>query len=78
MECEKALLHSCQKLIIMGDLNSDFVQASSQQTKLLLSFMSQFHLTELVQSPTRITATTSSQLDLIELPFGHFGSTEET
>jgi len=23
LECEKALLHSCQKLIIIGDLNSD-------------------------------------------------------
>jgi len=65
MECEKALLHSCQKLIILSDLNSDVALASSQQTKLLLSFMNQFHFTELVQSPTHITATTCSQLDLI-------------
>ena len=65
MECEKTLLHPCQKLIIMGDLNSDIAQASPQQTKLLFSFMNQFHLTELVQSPTLITVTTSSQLDLI-------------
>ena len=65
MECEKALLRSCQKLIIIGDLNSDMSQISSQIAKSLLSFMNQFHLCELVQSPTHITATTSSQLDLI-------------
>ena len=59
MECEKALLYSCQKLIIMGDLNSDMSKVSSQLTKSLLSFMNQFHLCELVQSPTRATATTS-------------------
>jgi len=65
MECEKALLRLCQKPIIIGDLNSDMSQVSSQITKSLLSFMNQFHLCELVQSPTYVTASTSSQLDLI-------------
>ena len=49
----------------MGDFNSDLSHVSSQQTKFLLSFMNQFHLHELVQSPTRVTATTASQLALI-------------
>ena len=49
----------------MGDLNSNLSQVSSQQTKFLLLFMKLFHLHELVQSPTRVTATTTSQLDLI-------------
>jgi len=65
MECEKGLLSYCQKLVILGDLNSNLALSSSQQTKFLRSFMNQFHLYELVQSPTRVTATSSSQLDLI-------------
>ena len=44
------------EVVIMGNLNFDFAQALSQQTKLLLS---------LTKSPTDITATTSSQLDVI-------------
>ena len=60
----------------MGDLNSDLSCVSSQQTKFLLSFMKQFHLNELVQSPTRVTATTASQLDLILTNIsGHFQNT---
>ena len=65
VECEKGLLNYGDKLVIMGDLNSNLSQVSSPQTKFLFSFMKQFHLHELVQSPTRVTATTTSQLDLI-------------
>ena len=65
VECEKGLLTSCQNLVIMGDLNSNPMSSVSQQTKFLYSFMNRFHLHELVQSPTRVTATSSSQLDLI-------------
>ena len=65
VECEKGLLTSCQNLVIMGDLNSNPMSSVSQQTKFLYSFMNQFHLHKLVQSPTRVTATSSSQLDLI-------------
>ena len=51
-------------------------QVSSQQTKFLLSFIKQFHLRELVQAQTRVTATSTSQLDLIltTIPC-HFQST---
>jgi len=63
MDCEKGLLSYCQKLVILGDFN--YVLSKSQQTKFLHSFMSQFHLYELVQSPNRVTATSSSQLDFI-------------
>ena len=60
----------------MGDFNSDLSHVTSQQTKFLLSFMNQFHLYELVQSPTRVTATTASQLDLILTNIsGHFQNT---
>ena len=65
IECEKGQLSYCQKLVILGDLNSNPVSSVSQQTKFLHSFMNQFHLSELVQSPTRVTATSSSQLDLL-------------
>ena len=65
VECEKGLLTYCDRLVILGDFNSNFSQVSSPQTKFLFSFMRQFQLHELVQSPTRVTATTTSQLDLI-------------
>ena len=52
-------------MVILGDFNSDPTLTSSPQVKFLHSFMNQFHLHELVQSPTRVTATTSSHLDLI-------------
>ena len=53
------------RLVILGDFNPNFSQVSSPQTKFLFSFMKQFQLHELVQSPTRVTATTTSHLDLI-------------
>ena len=62
MECEKALLNSSQHLVILGDFNFDL---NSPQAKFLHSFMNQFQLHELVQCPTRVTATTNSHLDLI-------------
>ena len=65
IECEKGFLNFGDKLIVLGDLNSDLTQMTSRQTKFLVSFMRHFHLHELVQSPTRVTATTTSQLDLI-------------
>ena len=65
VECEKGLLNYGDKLIVVGDLNSNVSLVSSQQTKFLFSFMKHFHLHELLQSPTRVTATTSSHLDLI-------------
>jgi len=45
--------------------NSNPTVNSSPQGRFLYSFMGQFHLHELVQCPTRVTATTSSHLDLI-------------
>ena len=65
VECEKGLLTYGDRLVVLGDFNSNFSQVSSPQTKLLFSFMKQFRLHELVQSPTRVTATTTSHLDLI-------------
>ena len=65
VECEKALLNSCQRLLIFGDFNSDPTLSTSLQTKFLNSFVKQFNLHELVKFPTRVTATNSYQLDLI-------------
>ena len=65
VECEKGLLTYGDRLVVLGDFNSNFSQVSSPQTKFLFSFMKQFRLHELVQSPTRVTATTTSHLDLI-------------
>ena len=52
-------------LTIIGDLNSDLLDPTLQQTKMLTQMMRQLKLQELVQSPTRITHSTSSQLDVI-------------
>jgi len=65
MECEKVLLGSSQHLVILSDFNSDSTANSSPWSRFLHSFMGQFNLHELVQCPTRVTATTSSHLDLI-------------
>ena len=65
VECEKGLLIYCQRLVILGDLISNPMSSTSQQTKFLYSFINQFHLHELVQSPTRVMATSTSQFDLI-------------
>lgn len=49
----------------MGDLNSDLLNSTLPQTKLLLSFCKQLHLTELVNTATRITDASTSLLDII-------------
>ena len=49
----------------MGDLNCNLLTSSLSNTKLLSSFCYQLKMTELVCSPTRITDSSVSQLDVI-------------
>ena len=59
-ECENLLVLNPRHVVMLGDLNSDL-----PQTKALVSIMRQLNLTQLVQNPTRITASSSSFIDVI-------------
>ena len=54
-----------QKLLIVGDLNSNLLQPSLPQTRVLVVMMKHINLTELVGQPTRVTSSSSSQIDII-------------
>ena len=63
-ECETACSY-CSRLCILGDMNADLLVPSLSQTKLLLSVMRQFRLVDLVCEPTRVTMSSSSQVDVL-------------
>ena len=50
------------KYIILGDFNTDFFDNPSKH---LLNILNMYQLHQLINSPTRITETTSSCLDLV-------------
>ena len=64
-ECENALVGKTQKLLIVGDLNSNLLQPSLPQTHVLVAMMKHLNLTELVGQPTGVTGSSSSQIDVI-------------
>ena len=60
------LLQQCdsnKEIIICGDINANWVDKSSR--KCLKQVTDSFNLTQLVDGPTRITNTSSTQIDLI-------------
>ena len=59
------LTSHCLHLAILGDMNADLLVPSLSQTKLLLSVMRQFQLVDLVCKPTRVTMSSSSQIDVL-------------
>lgn len=64
-ECESILPTGHAGITILGDLNSDLLNPALQQTKRLNQLIGYLQLDELVKQPTRITQSTSTQLDVI-------------
>ena len=64
-ECESALVRKTQKLLIVGNLNSNLLQRSLLQTRVLVAMMKHLNLTELVGHPTRVTGSSSSQIAIV-------------
>ena len=54
-----------QKVILIGDFNCDYLNTSYHQTQRLNEFLNINHLKQLILTPTRITQTSSSLIDLI-------------
>ena len=54
-------------IVILGDFNCDMSKATSSKYKALSKFISEMNLLQLIKSPTRITDTTSTLLDIILL-----------
>ena len=63
IECEKGFSHT-QKVLIVGDLNSNILSSKLPESKMLCSFMNAFDLCKIFNEPTRITESTSSHLDV--------------
>ena len=64
-ETERALSVRSQNLTILGDLNCNLLTLVSPATKALLSFCNHFGLEDIVCSPTRITETSTTLIDVI-------------
>ena len=65
-ECDKGLLvGKKQNVVIIGDLNCDSLIPNSMSAKKLDSFCKDADLINLVHMPTRVTSTTSSQLNVL-------------
>ena len=52
-------------MYIMRDLNCNLLNAECAETKSLTSFCEQFNLSQLIASPTRVTDSSSSLIDVI-------------
>ena len=66
-ESIKKAMATPHKFIIMGDLNSDYIN-NPNDNKHLARIINQNNLIQLVTEPTRITDTTSSCIDMILTP----------
>ena len=70
IECEKGFSYT-QKVLIVGDLNSNILSSKLPELKILCSFMNAFGLCKMFNEPTCSTESTSSHLDVF-LPNGSF------
>ena len=52
-------------IVILGDLNCDGLKPSSTESRALQCFSDELNLSQLIKSPTRITETTETLLDVI-------------
>ena len=59
---EQAIL-SCENIILLGDFNENML--NQRQCKNIKNIMDTFNLNQLVLSPTRITETTETLIDLV-------------
>ena len=54
------------EVILLGDLNCDVSSKNpSAYTKRLLEFAENYHLTQLIDKPTRVTRSSSTIIDLV-------------
>ena len=54
-----------KSIVILGDLNCDGLKNNCVEYKTLDRFLNEMNLTQLIKSPTRITDSTQSLLDVI-------------
>ena len=59
-ECENSLVGKAQKLFIVSDFNSNFLQHTLPQTHMLVAMKKYLNLHELVGQPTRVTESSHS------------------
>ena len=52
-------------IVILGDLNCDVLKQNCPESKALINFAKEMNLSQLIKSPTRITNTTQSLLDVV-------------
>jgi hypothetical protein len=52
-------------IVILGDLNCDVLKENCSKSKALAKFAAEMNLSQLIKSPTRITNTTQSLLDVV-------------
>lgn len=64
LECERSLLSASEKVLIVGDLNSDLLHPTLPRSCWLQDFMSDFYLSDMFSGPTRITESSSCHLDV--------------
>ena len=53
------------EVILLGDLNCDYLNDSLGQTKRLLEFLAANELEQIIKEPTRVTCDTRSLIDLL-------------
>ena len=63
-ECENFLVRKTQKLLIVGDLNSELLQPTLPQMHMPVAMMKHLNLCELVGQPTGVTGSSCSQIDV--------------
>ena len=59
------LIYADKPMYIMGDLNCNLLNAECTETRSLTSFCESFNLSQLIASPTRVTDSSSSLIDVI-------------
>ena len=57
-----------KEFYLLGDLNANMLDNSNNTTKHLKAIMASYQLTQTISSPTRVTMTSSSLLDVCIAP----------
>ena len=61
----REVLRSGKQIVIVGDLNCDYLKNSFPQIKALKEFLDVYKLTQLIHEPTRSAFTSESLIDLL-------------
>ena len=59
------VLPVCDLFVCLGDVNINLLDSESNSTALFTEFIDSFSFTQLIEEPTRVTATTSTLIDVI-------------